>query len=138
MTSSLLLDTRAALWVLADAQLSPEAVAAIDDATDDGGRVFVSPITAWEIGNLAARSRFTSSYSPQRWLALLLATPQIALADMPPHVLMESTQLPGVLNRDPADRILAATAREYGFTIVTRDADLLRYAGEGFISALKC
>jgi PIN domain nuclease of toxin-antitoxin system len=138
MRGPLLLDTCAALWIMADEPLSKEAETAIDEATDRGGRVYVSPITGWEIGLNARSGRFKSNYSPQRWLSLLLARPQIVLAEMPPHVLLESSHLPGNLNRDPADRIIAATAREYGFTVLTRDADLLRYASDGHIAALAC
>jgi PIN domain nuclease of toxin-antitoxin system len=49
----------------------------------------------------------------------------MALADMPPAVLIASQNLPNFLVGDPADRIIAATAREYRFTVVTRDKPLL-------------
>ncbi|HTQ13726.1 MAG TPA: type II toxin-antitoxin system VapC family toxin [Rhizomicrobium sp.] len=138
MTMPLLLDTCAVLWIMDDKPLRDEATKAIDEATDRGGNVYVSPITGWEIGLQAARGRFRSSYSPQRWLGALLSRPQIALAQMPPSVLLESSLLPGGLNRDPADRIIAATAREFGFTVVTRDSALLEYARQGHLSALMC
>jgi PIN domain nuclease of toxin-antitoxin system len=138
MSKPFLLDTCVALWVMANEPLRPEAANAIDEAADRGDKLFVSPITGWEIGLQAARGRFRSSYSPQRWLRLLLARPQIALAELPPHVLLESSLLPGNLNRDPADRIIIATAREYGYTVVTRDRAMLEYAKEGHLSALEC
>ena len=134
----ILLDTCAALWIMGNDWMEKAAVDAIDKAADRGERVFVSPITGWEIGIQAARGRFKSSYSPQRWLELLLARPQIAVAELPPHVLLESSLLPGKLVGDPADRIIAATAREYGFTVMTRDRALLDYAGEGYLTALAC
>ncbi len=134
----ILLDTCAAIWIMDDAILKPEATSLIDAATDRGGKVFLSPITGWEIGLLAAKGRFKSSYAPQRWLSVLLALPQLALAELPPHVLLESSQLPGKLNRDPADRIIAATAREYGYTVITSDRSLLDYARQGHISAVEC
>jgi len=76
-------------------------------------------------------------YRDREWLT----QPQRALlplADLPPHVLLESSSLPGNLNRDPADRILAATAREYGYTVMTRDKALLDYGREGHLSVLEC
>jgi PIN domain nuclease of toxin-antitoxin system len=138
MSMPFLLDTCAALWIMANEPLRPEATNAIDEAAGRGDKLFVSPITGWEIGQQAAKGRFRSSYSPQRWLHLLLARPQIALAELSPLVLLESSLLPGNLNRDPADRIIAATAREYGFTVITRDLAILQYAREGHISALEC
>jgi len=51
---------------------------------------------------------------------------------------MESSFLPGSLHRDPADRIIAATAREYGHTVITRDRALLDYARQGHLAAVEC
>jgi len=138
MSGALLLDTCACLWIMKDEWLKPEAVDALDEAHDRGDRIYVSPITAWEVGNLARKRRFKSSHSPQRWLELLLARPQIAVAQMPPHLLLDSCWLPGDLHADPADRIIAATAREYGFTLMTRDRGLLEYGREGYLSVLEC
>jgi PIN domain nuclease of toxin-antitoxin system len=60
------------------------------------------------------------------------------LADMSPDLLISSSFLPGAPPRDPADRIIAATAREYGYVLVTRDRLLLEYAEQGHIQALVC
>ena len=57
---------------------------------------------------------------------------------MPIQLLLRSSFLPGSPTGDPADRILAATAREYGFTLVTRDRALLAYGEQGHIRALAC
>jgi PIN domain nuclease of toxin-antitoxin system len=40
--------------------------------------------------------------------------------------------------RDPADRIIAATARAFDMTLVTRDRPLLDYADAGHLKALAC
>jgi len=62
----------------------------------------------------------------------------VRLADMSPDVLIASSFLPGTPPRDPADRILAATAREYGYRLMTRDTPLLAYARQGHLQALAC
>ncbi len=54
-----------------------------------------------------------------------------------PRILIESTRLPGGLHLDPVDRILVATARELGLTLVTRDKLLLAYARKGHLNARK-
>lgn len=136
--SAILLDTCAAIYIMEDEWMRPSAVEAIDEAYDLGESVFVSPITAWEIGKLASKGRFKSRYSAQRWWSLLTGRPQIAVADLPPHVLLESSFLPGKVHGDPMDRIIAATAREYGFTVMTRDAALLDYGRQGHLSVLPC
>ena len=76
--------------------------------------------------------------SPQRWFQTLMQAPGLRLADMPPEILIGASFLPGTPPRDPADRILAATAREYGYQLVTRDRPLLNYAEQGHIRALLC
>ena len=85
-----------------------------------------------------SRGKLSSPMSPDRWLERLLSAPGVRLADMSPHVLIASSFLPGVPPRDPADRILAASAREYGYRLMTRDTPLLGYASQGHIQALAC
>ena len=138
MTGQILLDTCAALWIMDNDWMREDAINAIDQAFDRGEKVLVSPITGWEIGMQAEKGRFKSSYTPQRWLSLLLARPEVGLSELPPRVLLESSFLPGKLNRDPADRIIAATAREFGYTVMTRDKALLDYGREGHLSVLEC
>ncbi|MFZ3361722.1 MAG: type II toxin-antitoxin system VapC family toxin [Xanthobacteraceae bacterium] len=135
---SLLLDTCAAIWLTNADPISDEAVAALRDANETGDSVYVSPITAWEIGLFAARGRVRLLMEPQRWFERLLDGPGLRLTDMPPNVLIASSFLPGTLPGDPADRIIAATAREYGYKLLTRDRPLLDYAEQGHIEAIRC
>jgi len=107
-------------------------------AAQVAGAVHVSLITAWEIAVLVARGRLVLTRAPTTWVAALLALPGVALAPMPPDVLMASATLPGAPPRDPADRIVAATARAYGHTIITRDAALLAYAEARHIDVIAC
>ena len=134
----LLLDTCAVIWVAEDQPISPEAALALDEAHATDQFVYVSPITAWEVGLLVARGRLTTIIKPQLWFERLLDVPNVRLADMSPDLLISSSFLPGEPPRDPADRIIAATAREYGYTLMTRDRLLLSYAEQGHIQAVCC
>ena len=138
MERPLLLDTCAAMWLMANEDMTDEAVAAIDESGDADVPLYVSPITAWEIGNMARKARFKATLSPWVWFERLRQTPGIRLCELSPEILLESAMLPGPIPKDPADRIIAATAREYGFTVVTRDRSLLDYAAEGHLSAVEC
>jgi PIN domain nuclease of toxin-antitoxin system len=138
MEVPLLLDTCAAIWFAEDQDMSNAAFEALDGAFDAGAAVHVSPITAWEVGLLAARGRIKLPATPQLWFRRLINLPGMKLADMSPDVLIASSFLPGTLPGDPADRILAATAREYGYMLITRDRPLLDYAEQGHIRALAC
>ena len=134
----LLLDTCAALWISESAALSREAVEALDQASDEGRPIFVSPITAWEVGLLTARNRLTLPILPQAWFTRLMKAPGLRLAELPPAVLLDSSFLPGRPPKDPADRIIIATAREFDLTVVTRDRLILAYAEAGHVRALAC
>src|SRR5216684_2868374 len=138
MSSPILLDTCAAIW-LAEAQaLAEQAMLVLDDAYETRTAVYVSPITAWEIGLLTSRGRLSLLIKPQLWFQRLFDVLNFRLAEMPPEVLIASSYLPGTPPRDPADRIMAATAREYGYLLMTRDRPLLNYAEQGHIQALAC
>jgi PIN domain nuclease of toxin-antitoxin system len=137
MKRPFLLDTCAAIWFM-EAGLPKSAVEALTDAYNQGLPTYVSPITAWEAGNLARKRRFKSSLAPSRWFERVLAAPGMTLSVLSPDVLIASTELPNFPTNDPADRIIAATAREYGFTVVTRDRALLEYGKQGYLSVLEC
>ncbi len=132
-----LLDTCAAIWLVDGQPMSEASREAITMATASSTGVFVSPISAWEIATLVSRGRLRLSLAPEAWFAALLALPGIRLAAMPPAVLIASALLPGAPPRDPADRIVAATARAYGFTVVTRDGELIPYAAAGHLSGVR-
>jgi PIN domain nuclease of toxin-antitoxin system len=138
MSAPLLLDTCAAIW-LAEAQgLSEEARLVLEEAYETRAAVYVSPITAWEIGLLVSRGRLSLLIKPQLWFQRLFDVLNFRLAEMSPEILIASSFLPGAPPRDPADRIMAATAREYGYVLVTRDGPLLDYAEQGHIQAVAC
>jgi PIN domain nuclease of toxin-antitoxin system len=136
--SSLLLDTHAAIWITEDEPLASGAIEAIDAAYRTGSPVYVSAITAWEVGLLVSRNRLSLVAKPERWFQRLLAIPGVKLADLSPDILIASSFLPGEPPRDPADRILLATARDLGATLVTRDRLLLKYGEAGQVSTVAC
>lgn len=139
MNRPILLDSCAIIYVVDQLRMSKPAVEAVATASVRAGSLFVSPITAWEFAMLFAKGRFRSSVTVQEYWRRVVALPGVSLAPMPPEVLMGSWYLPGQLrHRDPWDRIIAATAREFGYTVITRDRALLEYAQEGHLSALEC
>lgn len=138
MLAPLLLDTCAAIWIAETQTLSRSATDALEQVYDSGAGVFVSPITAWEIGILTSRRRLNLQIEPGLWFRRLFAVLNFREADLPSEILLASSFLPGTPPRDPADRILAATAREFGYRLVTRDRPLLEYAAQGHVQALAC
>lgn len=138
MNGRLLLDTCAIIWIALRQPIRPEAKSAIDAVIGNNDWLRVSPISAWELGLLSAKGRLPTAMPPLRLFNQVVATEAVKVEALTPDVLIESSFLPGELHRDPADRILIATARVRGLTLVTRDHFILDYAKQGHVSALVC
>ncbi|MDO9057558.1 MAG: type II toxin-antitoxin system VapC family toxin [Bradyrhizobium sp.] len=134
----LLLDTHTAIWIVANQRIAREAEEAINAIHETGGTLLVSPITAWEVGLLVSHKRVDLLATPQRWFTRLLSIPNVRLAALSPEILIASSFLPGKPPNDPADRILLATARDLGATLITRDRLLLKYGEDGQVSTIAC
>jgi PIN domain nuclease of toxin-antitoxin system len=134
----LLWDTCAAIWIYEQAKLSKVSLDLMAAAHLGGVPSYISPITAWEIGMLASHGRLQLLIKPERWFANLFEVPGVRLADLSPELLIASSYLPGKPPKDPTDRIIAATARELGATLMTRDRALLEYGKQGHIAVLEC
>jgi PIN domain nuclease of toxin-antitoxin system len=134
----LLWDTCAAIWIYEKARLSRGAIDLMAAASREGVLSYISPISAWEIGSLTSSGRLQLLIRPERWFANLFDAPGVKLAEMSPDLLIASSYLPGKPPRDPFDRIIAATARELGATLITRDRALLGYGEQGHMSVVEC
>ena len=133
-----LLDTCAAIWLMNGDPLQDPAATELPQALERNERLVVSPIIAWEIASLSAKKRILMTLRPEVWFSKLCSLPGVSLADLPPSVLIASTTLPGEPPADPADRILLASAREFDYTLVTRDRQILDYALSGHVRAMAC
>jgi len=134
--SLLLLDTHVVVWlVFGERMLGPRARKAIKRAALEE-RVRVSAITPWEIGVLVNKGRIDLHQDALQWTQSALRLPGIKLVDLSPEIAVGSTRLPWEMHGDPADRILAATARHLGATLVTADRQLLEYARLGHFRGL--
>jgi len=60
----------------------------------------------------------------------------VRLWPLTPEIAVSSTRLPWEMHPDPADRILVATARHLGATLVTADQALLDFSANGHFRAL--
>jgi PIN domain nuclease of toxin-antitoxin system len=128
------LDTHVWIWVMEGLkkEVSAATVSLIEGA---GGRseLAVSAMSVWEVAMLEARGRITLSRSVDEWLGSALKAPGLRLVELNPEIALESTRLPGEIHGDPADRIIIATARVLGATLVTCDDAILEYGGTGHV-----
>jgi PIN domain nuclease of toxin-antitoxin system len=112
-------------WVHEDERLTQAQREAI--AANEEDVVGVSAISCWEIAKLVEYGRLELPASLEEWFEQALSYPAVQLLALTPEIAIESTQLPGEFQRDPADQIIVATAREYECPLVTSDDKSLNY-----------
>jgi PIN domain nuclease of toxin-antitoxin system len=133
----ILLDTCALIWTLSGARISSRARAEIRRASV-AGELYLSPISAWEIGVLCNHGRLTLDVSPEVYVQHAFSAPGIRVAELTPEIAVRSSTLPGLPPNDPADRILITTARLLDMPIVTRDKQIRSYGSAGHVAVLEC
>ena len=118
----ILLDTHVWLWVnFAPKKLGRSVARAIDD---DRNERWLSPISIWELGNLARADRVRLDMGFDDWVARSLRRMPCKEAPMTFEVALETRGV-SLSHHEPADRIIAASARVFGLTLVTADEALL-------------
>lgn len=118
-----LLDTHIWVWYVAASERLPRSLrGAIDDAS---GNVWLSPISVWELGMLHARGRVELEGGPRAWVTRALSRFPLAEASLTTDIALRSHEV-DLDHRDPADRLLAASALVHGLTMMTVDERLAR------------
>ncbi|MSP62306.1 MAG: type II toxin-antitoxin system VapC family toxin [Myxococcales bacterium] len=120
----LLLDTSTFLWWIEGGEpLSPPARAALSDPAND---VFLSAVSAWEIGVKHALGRLPLPEPPARYVPAQRKARRIEPLPLDEAAALHLTLLPR-LHRDPFDRMLICQAIVGGLTLVTPDPEIARY-----------
>lgn len=123
-----LLDTHIlVLWVSAPEELSP-AQRHMLEASSGSVPLLVSDISLWEIATLVRLGRLALDRPLRDWLERAVAPPLVRRLDISPAVAAAVADLPDTFHRDPADRIIVATARVMGAVLLTND-ERIRSAG---------
>ncbi|MCY4148792.1 MAG: type II toxin-antitoxin system VapC family toxin [Gammaproteobacteria bacterium] len=131
-------DTCALIWMVNNSKLNTETREKLNESYQMGYHTYISPITAWELGMLAAYGRIRLASPVTKWFDEYVKYGNYRLAEMSPRILIGSSYLPDLPKSDPADRIIIATARFLNLQIVTRDRTILRYAEKGYVRAMHC
>lgn len=88
----------------------------------------IADITLAEISNLVRKKRLDLKLPLREWLETATAPPRVRRCPITPAVASEMLSLPEDFPRDPADRVIVATARVMGATLLTMDEAIIRTA----------
>lgn len=92
------------------------------------GHLRVHPLSLWEVGTLVRKGRLTLTGPVKRWAEAVLSVPGVTLTPLTPAIALDASLLSDDFHGDPVDRILVATARSLGATLVTADQKIVIWA----------
>jgi PIN domain nuclease of toxin-antitoxin system len=129
VTDAVLLDTHIALWLDSGSErLLPSTRALIDACWRGGGTILISAVTVLEIAQLVDTGRITLDRSVAAWLDRFVDRPGVEAVPLTAAEAAQAYGLHRLEHRDPADRLLIATAITRDCPLVTYNARIMRFA----------
>jgi len=121
----ILVDTHVVVWLALDpTHLSKNARAAIDDARGSGDGLAISDITLLELATLSSKGRIRLDISLESFLREVEA--RFVVLPISGRACVRALGLPATYPKDPADRIIGATALVEGLSLLTADRGIRR------------
>jgi PIN domain nuclease of toxin-antitoxin system len=131
----LLLDTHVWIWSQeAPGNLGPKTRTAL---LNPNNRLYISTVSTLELARLASLHRIELNMQLQSWVSRALELLKAETVVLSHEISLESYRLPEPFHRDPADRMLVATARILGLKLLTADDAILKYPHASTMDARK-
>ena len=122
MTEAPLLDTHAWFWWLdGSGRLQRRELQALDALPPDR-RPSLCAISLWEMSLLVQLGRVTLRQGFDAWIDVAASAATVTILDVTPVIAKELVQIPATFAKDPADRLIVATARALDLSVLTYDA----------------
>ena len=122
---TLLLDTHVWFWALESPdRLGRKCRALLENSSHE---LFVATISTVELGQLQSTGRLSFVGTLESWIRLGTRSLDLQTVELSHDIALLAYNLPGTFHRDPADRILVASAIHHGYTLVTADERILDY-----------
>lgn len=124
-TLLILVDTHVVVWLAFEQdRISSKARTAIDEARSLRDGLAVSDMSLWEVGTLASRGRIQLGISLESFLQEIEV--RFVVLPISGRACARAMELPATYPKDPADRIIAATALVEGLSLITADREIRR------------
>ena len=121
----ILLDTHVVIWLaLEPGRISKRARAAIQETRQRGEGLAVSDTTLLEIATIENKGRIKLNASLEAFLAEIEA--RFIVLPITGRICVSALALPAAYPRDPADRVIGATALVEGLPLITADDGIRR------------
>jgi PIN domain nuclease of toxin-antitoxin system len=121
-----LLDTHAWIWWIdQDRRLGSSTIAALDALPRDD-RPFLCDISLWEVATLVERGRLSLDIPLAEWLEAAAHPRSVRIVPITAAIAAAIADLPDSFHRDPADRVIVATARVMSLPLLSRDSRITR------------
>ncbi len=132
MTAALLLDTHIALWLdSGDERLRASTRALIGEQWSSGGTILLSAVSVWEIAALADRNHIILDRAVESWVTRFLERPGVEALPLDYRSAASAYELDRLEHRDPADRLLIASAIVHQCPLVSYDRRIQAF-GDAF------
>jgi PIN domain nuclease of toxin-antitoxin system len=123
----ILLDTHVWIWFISNPELLSKAAIEGIHAAIDQKAVVISSISAWEVALLVSKKRLKFTMPVTEWITKSERLPFFKFLPVDNSVAVKSVNLPQPIHKDPADRLIIATAITLAAPVVTKDEKLLNY-----------
>jgi PIN domain nuclease of toxin-antitoxin system len=123
----IVLDTHAFVWWISGSSEVPAKALGYIRRAKLKNSIHVSSISIWELSMLVKNGRLMLSVPLIEWIRMVEELPFVKFVPVDNAIAEQSVNLPGEFHRDPADRIIVATARSLNMPVVTRDGAMIKY-----------